>query len=382
MVGIIQEQHPERARLFMQWKKMGWPVMVDSLNLLDVSVVPITLLIDGQGIVRQRVRGRADPREVVKAFLAEAEASKPTAKVTPRMPNLRATREGLNEQSATEWRAYAEALASWGKRPASLDQAIAAFGSALKLDPEDGRAAFRLGVAYRMRYDSPGGDVLDFGRAVQSWTRAREIDPNNYIWMRRLQQYGPRLAKPYPFYDWVDAAGREIAARGETPVALPVAPRGAELTAPLERFEVAPTAEEPDREGRIHRDPGKFVRVEMLTVPLQVTAGKSARVHLEFRPNKASDAHWNNEVGAMTLWFDAPKGWTLDRRKESLGYPPVAVSDEPRRVELEVKSPADARSTHLHAYALYYVCEGINGQCLYRRQDLRVPLKVVPAANP
>ena len=52
MVGIIEEQHPARARLFLQWKNMDWPVMVDSLNLLGVSVVPITLLIDEAGIVR------------------------------------------------------------------------------------------------------------------------------------------------------------------------------------------------------------------------------------------------------------------------------------------------------------------------------------------
>ncbi len=44
MVGIVQEQHPARTRLFMQWQGMDWPVMVDSLNLLGVKVVPITLL--------------------------------------------------------------------------------------------------------------------------------------------------------------------------------------------------------------------------------------------------------------------------------------------------------------------------------------------------
>ena len=37
MVGIIQEQHPDRARLFMQWKGMGWPILVDSLNLLNTT---------------------------------------------------------------------------------------------------------------------------------------------------------------------------------------------------------------------------------------------------------------------------------------------------------------------------------------------------------
>ena len=66
MVGILQEQHPERARLFMQWKRMDWPVMVDSLNLLEVSVVPITLLIDERGIVRRRVSPRASPRQAIR----------------------------------------------------------------------------------------------------------------------------------------------------------------------------------------------------------------------------------------------------------------------------------------------------------------------------
>ena len=45
VVGIIQEQHPDRCRLFMQWKQMDWPILVDSLNLLEVSAVPITVAI-------------------------------------------------------------------------------------------------------------------------------------------------------------------------------------------------------------------------------------------------------------------------------------------------------------------------------------------------
>ena len=45
MVGIIQEQHPDRARLFMQWKQMRWPIMIDALNELEVAVVPITMLL-------------------------------------------------------------------------------------------------------------------------------------------------------------------------------------------------------------------------------------------------------------------------------------------------------------------------------------------------
>ena len=59
-----------------------------------------------------------------------------------------------------------------------------------------------------------------------------------------------------------------------------------------------------------------------------------------------------------------------------LPNPPQATSNETRRVEFEVKSPAGARgTTRLPAYALYYVCEGAKGQCLYRRQD--VPLELI-----
>ena len=66
MVGIIQEQHPDRCRLFMQWKQMGWPILVDSLNLLEVTAVPITLAIDEHGVIRQaklRVSAAEDLQE-------------------------------------------------------------------------------------------------------------------------------------------------------------------------------------------------------------------------------------------------------------------------------------------------------------------------------
>lgn len=54
VVGIIQEQHPDRARLSLQWKSMSWALLVDSLDLLQVSGVPITLGLDEHGVVRSR----------------------------------------------------------------------------------------------------------------------------------------------------------------------------------------------------------------------------------------------------------------------------------------------------------------------------------------
>ena len=70
MVGIIQEQHPDRCRLFMQWKEMEWPILVDSLNLLEVTAVPITMLIDETGIIQAVRPDESD----LKRFLAEAPA--------------------------------------------------------------------------------------------------------------------------------------------------------------------------------------------------------------------------------------------------------------------------------------------------------------------
>ena len=52
------------------------------------------------------------------------------------------------------------------------------------------------------------------------------------------------------------------------------------------------------------------------------------------------------------------------------------LSHETRSVEFEVRIPAKAprKETIIQAYALYYVCEGVKGQCVYRRQDVSVPV--------
>ena len=39
IVGLIQEQHADRCALFLQWKQMDFPVLVDSLNRTGVSAV-------------------------------------------------------------------------------------------------------------------------------------------------------------------------------------------------------------------------------------------------------------------------------------------------------------------------------------------------------
>jgi len=355
-VGIIQEQHPDRARLYLQWQRIDWPIMVDALNRLDVNVVPITLLIDENGTIRHRVSSRGDPTKIITEFLAEPPP------------------DALEGSAAPQERDPA----IWGDLE-RRDAVIEAYEKRLDADRSDGRTAFELGVLYRRRYDEGGGDSADFERAVERWGRSIEADPNQYIWRRRIQQYGPRLEKPYPFYDWVSVARDEIESRGEEPARLIAEPGGAEIAQPIRSFDAAlPRDGEPDPEGKTLRDDGKFVSAHTTVVPHAIKPGNSARVHVEFRPHGA-DAHWNNEAGGMTLWIDAPNGWRIDRQRIERANPPEPVSLETRRIEFEIQAPGDASGVvRLPAYALYYVCKGTKGACLYRRQDLQIPVTVAP----
>ena len=54
----------------------------------------------------------------------------------------------------------------------------------------------------------------------------------------------------------------------------------------------------------------------------------------------------------------------------------AVVSEEVRRVEFELNGPDDftGRET-VPAYVLYYVCEDVDGTCLYRRQDILIEVE-------
>ncbi|MFQ5700756.1 MAG: hypothetical protein ACE5HU_02815 [Acidobacteriota bacterium] len=374
MAGIIQEQHPDRARLFMQWKKMDWPIMVDALDRLGIDVVPLTVLIDERGLVRA-IRPDFD---TFKAFLDEPAPAKPAAaRPAVQRPDLAALEKAARSGPRRAQIRLADALVLW-RGTAGLDRAIALYRAALRADPGDGPVHFRLGVALRERYESERRRTDDFARAVEEWGKALDIEPNQYIWRRRIQQYGPRLMKPYPFYDWVAQARADIMARGERPVALRVEPAGTELAHPARIFQGSPPGEaEPDPRGRIRRDEAGLIRVETTLVPARLHSGGAGRVHIVFRPDRTLQAHWNNKVGDLVLWISPPQGWTVDTDHLTVPSPREPVSEEPRRLEFEVKPPDGfTGSATIPAYALYYVCEGVNGTCLYRRGDIPITVEV------
>lgn len=382
MVGIIQEQHPDRARLFMQWKEMDWPILVDSYDLLEAPLVPITLAIDESGTIREVLPAMDEDGGTGADFLEETFGSAGSAEADPRpaedRPDVGALHaRAQSEDSGSAWKAYGDAIAVWGG-VGRVDQAIDAYSRVVDMEPDDGMAHFRLGVAYRMRYDGEGRRDGDFQKAVDEWTAALEVDPNQYIWRRRLEQYGPRLDKPYPFYDWVRTARDEIRARGEEPAPLVVEPRGSEFASPQGDFVATDEPpSEPDPRGRVLRDENQFIDVEAVAVPARVAPGDVTRLHFSFRPIERTKAHWNNEAEEMVVWLDPPPGWEAEARMYTHPLPPEIVSLETRVIEAEVRAPDDfdGQPVTIPGYALYYACEDVNGICMYRRQDLEVEVR-------
>ena len=127
---------------------------------------------------------------------------------------------------AGAWRAFANLLVQSGRLD-RIDEAIEAYGKGARARPGGRMDAFPPG---RGRYANATIRPIDgsatFKQPSTPGKPPLDIDPNQYIWRRRIQQYGPRLDKPYPFYDWGAASAREeIAARGETPVGLTVGAR-------------------------------------------------------------------------------------------------------------------------------------------------------------
>ena len=351
-IGLIQEQHPRRTELFNQWKELEMTMLVDPLNTLDVSAVPIVLLIDEVGVIRYRKPSLAQ----VKTFLSSDEPA--TETTSPRV-------------AGSEWTA-GDLAALQGQ----FNKAIAFYSSMLEANPDNARLNFRLGVVYRMKFDSPQGTAADFVTAVQHWKRALELDPNQYIWRRRIQQYGPILDKPYPFYNWVSRARAEIVARGDQPIRLRVEPQGAELAGPRSPLHVdAVTNESPDAGGKILRDDEGAIHVESTVVPATNPKQRALRVHMMLEPHPANGFAWNNEADPVRIWFDAPDGLELSTALVSLPLPPEATSRERRSADIEIRWDGAAPPKQLVGYVLYHVCEKDSGVCLYRRQDVKISLR-------
>jgi hypothetical protein len=380
LLGVIQEQHANRCRLFAQWQEFDWPIVQDPFNKLGLRAVPIPVAIDEAGIV---VSTRMKISQLA-GFLSKPPPTGTSKAIVPARPDLVSLKTAAARDGKQAWQEFGDALMLFGADDRVTD-AINAYnsvdaGNPRRLNANGGRLLpadlhFRVGVALRRRFDSKRRKPGDFQAAVDAWSAALDSDPNHYIYRRRIEQYGPRLIKPYPFYDWVEAARKAVIARGETPVSLSVEPSGAEIAMPSKRFvRAVDINRNPDPDGKIDRD-NRYVKTSIVVVPGRIKAGESVRIHIRMSPTES--AKWNNEVEATKVWLNLPDKWQTESHLLSTALPKAAESTEERRFEVEFQSPKNANGkTIITGYALYYICENGNGQCLYRRQNFQFSVEV------
>lgn len=355
ILGVVQEQHAERAQLYKQWKQYDFPIAQDATTELKLDKVPIPVLIDQFGVVR---KVGARPQELAsfikKDFEPPSEETNVAEKTDPEITALiRQGNEVMRAESGVDY-----------------EKAIAMFGKAVELESNHGEALFSLGVAYRMRFDD-SGNPEDFANASKNWGLALKSNPNQYIWRRRIEQYGPRLAKPYPFYDWIEKANKEIAKRGERPIALKVALTGTEVTSPR-----APVKDEqvenPDPESKITQDE-KFVNVTATCVPSAARDKSRMRVHLHCN---IKGAKWNHEAPPMQVWVNESSSGTPESRLIEFTGPRSADSmADPKTIDFEFRlTDKDQQNKKVQGFVLFHSCDD-SGVCYYLRKDFDLPIK-------
>ena len=115
-IGVVQEQHPDRTRLYRQWRELDWPIFVDSMNTIDhVTVVPIPMAIDETGIV---VHTRFNPSQL-DDFIRTEHGSLDIPAAYNRVPGpdvdaLRASAE--RSQTAEAWLDLGRAYFNYGPK--------------------------------------------------------------------------------------------------------------------------------------------------------------------------------------------------------------------------------------------------------------------------
>ncbi len=379
VVGIVQEQHPDRAKLYRQWKKFDFPIYVDALNQLGLDVVPVPIAVDENGIIRSMKLKRENLSDFVEKDYPDVEM--------PSDYNVAANPEPEKKKKIARKQQKAEGWIEAGDAffiKDDYDGAVRSYRNALE-NKKSGRAHFRLGVALRRRSEEGERSKSDAQESVRHWGKALAQEPNQYIWRRRLQQYGPRPDKPYNFYFWIEKARTEIEKRGEEPVKLSVEPRGSEVEPPSEKDrgkDGDTSIPDPDPEGKIHRDKEQLVQPEVVVTPSPVHPGDQVRVRVTFRLNPEKNPYWNNEAKPLTLSVDLPDKYRL--REGRFVYPnqKKAETRGSRILEFEVTVPENAKkkTMTLSAYALYNVCKDREGVCLFLRHDFSIDIPVDPEA--
>jgi hypothetical protein len=378
MLGVIQEQHADRCRLFKQWKRLDFPIVQDQLNTNGIAVVPVYVAIDEHGIVR------ATPRSS-RNFAAEfidvdfPPPQEPASVLDAKTASVEYwIGDDSQQPSMSKLLGLADALIQWEPNQEQVVKAIKTYAEVLKSDHSRRDIAFRMGAANRLLYElTAQNDRKLFATAVDHWETALRTNPNQYIYRRRIEQYGPRLNKPYSFYDWVTTARQEISARGDVPHLLSVEPNGAEFAESARSMKVDRSGENPDPDNRILLDEGNSVEVHTNFVPTQPKPGDVVAVHVGF--SVSATAKWNHETAPLVFWIDQPKG-DVKLSSQLISDPTPHTQPEsqgPVSISFEVLIPKNHTGpVRLEGFGLFNICESQQGECIFRRKNVVIEIPV------
>ncbi|MDA1265561.1 MAG: hypothetical protein O2816_10830 [Planctomycetota bacterium] len=393
VVGITQEQHPDRCELYAQWQGYDFPILWDPFNLTQSTAVPMAMGVDGAGVLRDR---RVDARSTDK-LRAFTNKDWIHDVVSPAQPypgvTLEVARTGVHGRNLNSARQAGVALLLFhrvlhGTPPDAkvFETSLLKIGGYAGMEGAAVDARFHLGVAHRLRYDSEHSQGSDFQASLDAWLGALLENPGQYIWRRRIQQWGPRLDKPYPFYDWVATAQAELTERGETPVVVRVPLTGSEVAGSTKEIPLREQEDlDPDPKGRTPRDTRGLVTIESAAALHTGIASKrvrepagTARIHLVLKPGK--NVHWGNEAGPATIWVEVPEGWNVRRQLWTLPLPEEVSTSEVRRIDFEVRPPLGPPTPGtIRGVAYYPLCEGEDGTCNLWAQPFEV---TIPLPDP
>ncbi|MGJ8726491.1 MAG: TlpA family protein disulfide reductase [Roseibacillus sp.] len=339
--GIAPEQYGDRMALFLQWKNLEFPVLMDPLNVLNVSAVPITLLVDESGVIRYR---NPKPRDL-KVFL-DKEYPETARVITPASP--------LGQE---------QALRALQNRDTAEIERAATMLALLSTSNKNPEFTFQSGVLARWLFDN-GGDPENFQTAVHLWSDALAHRPGQYIWRRRIQQYGPRLDKPYPFYNWVIEARKDLQAAGKTPHPLQVEPSGSEVAAPRKKGEQGKESPNfPDPNNKLPHE-NALLEITTTTIP-HTDAPEKGRLHLLLTPTE--NGHWSSDAQKVELWFRPEEGSPIFLTSEATSLPAnLETSSLPRVLEGDFSLPQNSAGKLVLFYSL---CETENAVCRFLKTE-------------
>lgn len=334
--GIAPEQYGQRMALFLQWQGLEFPVLMDPLNVLGVKAVPITLLVDESGMIRER---NPSERELLE-FLESSSLAPAKKAITPK----------LNEATKLAM----EALAS-GK-PAAVKAALMALEK-----KESASLKFQAGVLARWLHDHRQSND-SFQRAIDHWRNALALVPEQYIWRRRIQQYGPRLDKPYPFYSWITTAREDLQKRKIEPLPLAFEPTSSEMATPRHKNEQVDKAKRhPDPENKLPAR-SSLLSISCTTIP---HTNDPDRVLLHFNLKPAQGAHWSSDAQDLALWLKSANGdWIFLSDTASALNAKSDTSDEARTLEVDF-SPSEWGGGEFVFY--YSICDSKDAVCRFAK---------------